>query len=78
MFKTNFLAFIAVALVISTCTSLSNNKQREIDQKVEKILIQMTLEEKAGQMTQPKAKNYTPLLILRWFSFLRARCGMDM
>ena len=52
MFKTNFLAFIAVALVISACTSLSNNKQREIDQEVEKLLIQMTLEEKAGQMTQ--------------------------
>jgi beta-glucosidase-like glycosyl hydrolase len=52
MFKTNFLAFIAVALVISACTSSSNNKQREIDQKVDKLLIQMTLEEKAGQMTQ--------------------------
>lgn len=52
MFKTNFLAFIVVALVISACTSSSNNKQREIDQKVDKLLIQMTLEEKAGQMTQ--------------------------
>ena len=52
MFKTNFLAFIAMALAINGCVLSLNDKQEQIEENVNKLLIQMTLEEKVGQMTQ--------------------------
>ena len=47
--KLFLLFYIALAL---GCHSQSDQKTSEIDQKVEKLLKQMTLEEKVGQMTQ--------------------------
>ncbi len=52
MSKTNFLAFIAIALTINACVSSLNDKQEQKEENVNKLLMQMTLEEKVGQMTQ--------------------------
>ncbi|MBV2246809.1 MAG: glycoside hydrolase family 3 C-terminal domain-containing protein [Lentimicrobium sp.] len=53
-YQTQLLLFTITALVMAACTRSYGDKhpEKEIDRKISALVSQMTLEEKAGQMTQ--------------------------
>ena len=52
MKTTKFLSACLLLLPFMSCTQVSDTKDKAVENKVEKLLSKMTLEEKIGQMNQ--------------------------